>query len=119
MPHDGGVVRQRAKLVRFDPVFLDPLVGVRGVIEMHGARSTLDPVLAERVGTTQGVGFGCRAVHDKILEIQGEDLGLFFCCGGMSDSNACAETISMSMQSRKRSMTLKSLVPSWLAVIAF
>jgi hypothetical protein len=34
----------------------------------------------------------------------------------MSDSKACAETTSMSQQSRNRSTTLKSLVPSRLTI---
>ena len=100
MADDSGVVGEGAKFVRLDPVFFDALIRVCGVILMHCAARALDPMFAERVCTAERVGFRCCAIHDEILQIEGQD------------SKACAETISMSMQSRNRSMTLKSLVPS-------
>ena len=57
MADDGGVIWQVAKFVWFNPKFLHPTIAVSGMIEMHGARCSLDPMFAEGVRTTEGIGF--------------------------------------------------------------
>jgi hypothetical protein len=66
MAHDGCMVREVTKLVGLDQKLLYALVAVGGVVLVDGARTALDPVLAERVGATEGVGFGRGAIHEKV-----------------------------------------------------
>ncbi len=71
------MVRQAAKFMRPDAELLRALIGVRRVIQMDGACCAFHPMLAERVGTPQRVGFRRGPVHDEVLEVQGQHLGLF------------------------------------------
>jgi hypothetical protein len=78
---DGRVVRQTPKFMGTNPVFLRPLIGMGGVIGMNGAAAALDPMLAESVGTPEGVGFRRGPVHDQVLQIEREHFGLLLGLG--------------------------------------
>ena len=71
----GQIWNPRAKFVRF---VLRRAIRVRGVILMHRTARTLNPMLTERVRTTERVGFRRGAIHDKVLQIERENLSLFF-----------------------------------------
>ena len=78
MAHDGRVVGEIPKLMGLDEKLLYALKTPGGVILMDRTRGTLDPMLAERVRATERVGFGRGAIHEKVLQVEGEHVGLLF-----------------------------------------